>query len=194
MNIADGAFATLAHNWWAIALRGAVALLLGIAAILLPGVTLAGLVLLLAAYFIADGVFALISGLRAARHGGRWWPFLFEGLLDLIAGAVAFLWPAITILVLVALLAVWSILTGAIMLFGAIGGYRGHGRWLLGINGALSILLGVAIVVYPAAGVLTIIWLIGLYALLFGIGMLALGFHLRRMREQPGPTSGLRQA
>ena len=179
----DRFIAVVARNWWALALRGGLALMLAIAAFLLPGVTLASLILLLAAYFILDGVLALISGWRAARRDGRWWPFLLEGALDLIAGAIALLWPAATLLALVALLAAWSILTGAVMLYGAFGGYRGRGRWLLGLNGALSILLGVAIVVFPAAGALTIAWLVGLYALLFGAGMLALAFHLRKLQE-----------
>jgi len=193
MTITVEPIATLARNWWAIALRGAIALLLGIAAILLPIATLAGLVLLLAVYFIADGIFSLIAGFRTSRHDERRWPLLLEGILDLIAGVIAFLWPVITILVLVALLSVWSIVTGAVMLYGAIRGDHGHVRWLLGINGVLSILLGIAIVIYPAAGVLTIAWLVGIYALLFGIGMLVLGFRLKRMRDFPGPASAVRQ-
>jgi uncharacterized membrane protein HdeD (DUF308 family) len=179
----DRFLAIVARNWWALALRGGLALLLAIAAFLLPGVTLASLILLLAAYFILDGVLALISGWRAARRDGRWWPFLLEGVLDLVAGAIALLWPAATLLALVALLAGWSILTGAVMLYGAVAGYRGRGRWLLALNGAISVLLGLAIILFPAAGALTIAWLVALYALLFGVGMLALAFRLRRLQE-----------
>ena len=108
-----------------------------------------------------------------------------EGLLDLAAAAIAFIFPVATVLALVALLGAWSILTGGVMLYGALRGYRGHGRWLLAVNGALSVLLGIAIVVYPAAGILTIAWLVGLYALLFGAGMLALAFWLRSQRGRP---------
>jgi uncharacterized membrane protein HdeD (DUF308 family) len=182
----DRFLAIVARNWWALALRGVLALLLAVVAFLLPGLTLASLILLLAAYFIIDGVLALISGWRAARRDGRWWPFLLEGVLDLIAGAIALLWPAATLLALVVLLAAWSILTGAVMLYGAFGGYRGEGRWLLALNGAISVLLGVAIIVFPEAGALTIAWLIGLYALLFGAGMLVLAFRLRRLQERAG--------
>ena len=182
----DRFIAIVARNWWALALRGVLALLLAVVAFLLPGLTLASLILLLAAYFIIDGVLALISGWRAARRDGRWWPFLLEGVLDLIAGAIALLWPAATLLALVVLLAAWSILTGAVMLYGTFGGYRGQGRWLLALNGAISVLLGVAMIVFPEAGALTIAWLIGLYALLFGAGMLVLAFRLRRLREGAG--------
>ena len=182
----DRFIAVVARNWWALALRGALALLLAVVAFLLPGLTLASLILLLAAYFIIDGVLALISGWRAARRDGRWWPFLLEGVLDLIAGAIALLWPAATLLALVVLLAAWSILTGAVMLYGAFGGYRGQGRWLLALNGAISVLLGVAMIVFPEAGALTIAWLVGLYALLFGAGMLVLALRLRRLREGAG--------
>jgi uncharacterized membrane protein HdeD (DUF308 family) len=179
----DRFIAIVARNWWALALRGILALLLAVVAFLLPGLTLASLILLLAAYFIIDGVLALISGWRTARRDGRWWPFLLEGVLDLIAGAIALVWPAATLLALVVLLAAWSILTGAVMLYGAFGGYRGEGRWLLALNGAISVLLGVAIIVFPEAGALTIAWLVGLYALLFGAGMLALAFRLRKLQE-----------
>jgi uncharacterized membrane protein HdeD (DUF308 family) len=182
----DRFIAVVARNWWALALRGALALLLAVVAFLLPGLTLASLILLLAAYFIIDGVLALISGWRAARRDGRWWPFLLEGVLDLIAGAIGLLWPAATLLALVVLLAAWSILTGAVMLYGAFGGYRGQGRWLLALNGAISVLLGVAMIVFPEAGALTIAWLVGLYALLFGAGMLVLALRLRRLREGAG--------
>jgi uncharacterized membrane protein HdeD (DUF308 family) len=72
------------------------------------------------------------------------------------------------------------------MLYGAFGGYRGQGRWLLALNGAISVLLGVAMIVFPEAGALTIAWLVGLYALLFGAGMLVLAFRLRRLREGAG--------
>jgi uncharacterized membrane protein HdeD (DUF308 family) len=177
--------ATFTRNWWAIALRGVLGIVLGIVAIVLPAVTIASLVLLLGAYFLLDGIFALISGFRAVRHDERWWPFFLEGLLDLLAAAIAFLFPVATILALVALVAAWSILTGAVMLYGALRGYRGHGRWLLALNGAVSVLLGIAIVLFPAAGVLTIVWLVGLYALLFGAGMLALAFWLRSQRNHP---------
>jgi uncharacterized membrane protein HdeD (DUF308 family) len=182
----DRFIAIVARNWWALALRGVLALLLAVVAFFLPGLTLASLILLLAAYFIIDGVLALISGWRAARRDGRWWPFLLEGVLDLIAGAIALLWPAATLLALVVLLAAWSVLTGAVMLYGAFGGYRGEGRWLLALNGAISVLLGVAIIVFPEAGALTIAWLVGLYALLFGAGMLVLAFRLRGLREGAG--------
>ena len=180
----DRFLATAARNWWALALRGVLALLLAIAAFLLPGVTLASLVLLLAAYFILDGILALASGFRAARREDRWWPFLLEGVLDLAAGSLALLWPAVTVLALVSLLAVWSILTGAVMLYGAYRGYRGRGRWLLALNGAVSVLLGLAIIAFPAAGALTIAWLVALYALLFGLGMLALAFRLRGLQPR----------
>ena len=119
--------ATFTRNWWAIALRGVLGIVLGIVAIVLPAVTIASLVLLLGAYFLLDGIFALISGFRAVRHDERWWPFFLEGLLDLLAAAIAFLFPVATILALVALVAAWSILTGAVMLYGALRGYRGHG-------------------------------------------------------------------
>jgi uncharacterized membrane protein HdeD (DUF308 family) len=179
----DRFLSTFSRNWWAIAVRGVLAIVLAIAAFFLPGLTLASLVLLLAAYFILDGIFALVAGFRAASRDERWWPFLVEGAIDLAAGAVAVIWPAITVLALVVLLGAWSILTGLVIVYGAVRGYRGRGRWLLAANGVLSVLLGVAILLFPAAGALTIAWLVGFYALLFGVGMVILAYRLRRLES-----------
>ena len=110
--VSDAMSAQLARNWWAIALRGAFAILFGIAALLLPAVTLAALVLLFAAYMLADGVLAIIAAVGAARRHERWGWLAFEGIADLIAGAIAFFWPLITVLAFVFLMAIWAIVTG----------------------------------------------------------------------------------
>ena len=93
----DAMSAALAQNWWAIALRGAFAILFGLVALLLPELTMLALVLLFAAYMLLDGIFAIIAGVRAARRHDRWGWLIFEGAVDLIAGVIAVVWPFVTI-------------------------------------------------------------------------------------------------
>src|ERR1700742_2281978 len=91
----------LVQNWWALAVRGAAAVLFGIVAFALPGVALAVLVLFFAAYLLVDGVFALIAGLKAAGHHQRWVALALEGILDLAAGAIVVVWPGLTLVVFI---------------------------------------------------------------------------------------------
>jgi uncharacterized membrane protein HdeD (DUF308 family) len=180
----------LAQNWWAIALRGVFAIIFGIIALLMPGAALLAFVLLFAAYMLVDGVLAIIAGVRAARRHERWGWLIFEGVLDLIAGAIAVLWPLITIVAFVFLLGAWAIVTGALM-FGA--SFRlniPHGRWLMALAGAVSIIWGVLLIIWPLIGAVVLTWWIAAYALIFGIAMLVLAFRLRARRPVTTTPSG----
>src|SRR6185437_16564807 len=106
----------LVQNWWALALRGVAAVIFGIIAFALPGVTLTVLVLFFAAYLLVDGVFALIAGLRAAEHHERWGALALEGVLDLVAGAFIVMWPGLTLVVFVYVAAFWALLSGIALL------------------------------------------------------------------------------
>jgi uncharacterized membrane protein HdeD (DUF308 family) len=169
----------LTRNWWAIALRGVFAILLGLAAFVLPGVTLAVFVALFGAYAIVDGVLAIIAGVRAAERHQRWWSPVLKGIAGIVAGVLAFVWPALTALALLYLIAAWAILTGILEIVAAVHLHRAHGEWLLMLNGVLSILFGLFAIVWPGAGILTLLWMIGVYAIVFGVVLLILGFRLR---------------
>ena len=159
----------LAGNWWALLIRGLAGIAFAIMAFALPGITLATVVLLFAAYMIVDGAFAIVAGLAAARRHERWLLLLVEGLVDIAAGVLAVLWPGITVLATVLLIAAWSAVTGVLMLIAA---FRlDRGRWLMAVAGLVSMVLAVLLVLVPVAGALALIWWIGTYALLFG-GML----------------------
>jgi uncharacterized membrane protein HdeD (DUF308 family) len=170
----------LARNWWALVLRGLFAMLFGIMALAWPGITLGALVLLYGAYALADGVFA-IAAVMAGRTGGRpWWSLLVEGLVGIAVGIMTFAWPGITALVLLYLIAAWAFVTGIFEIVAAIRLREEiRGEWLLALSGILSILFGLALVVYPGAGALAVVWLIGAYAIAFGALLIALGFRLR---------------
>ena len=173
----------LTRNWWALALRGIFAILLGLAAFVLPGVTLAVLVALFGAYAVVDGVLAIIAGVRAAERHERWWSPVLKGLAGIIAGVLAFIWPALTVLALLYLIAGWAIVTGVLEIVAAVHLHRAHGEWLLILNGVLSILFGLFVIVWPGAGVLTLVWMIGVYAIVFGAVLLVLAFRLRNLHR-----------
>lgn len=174
----------LVQNWWALALRGVAAVIFGLIAFALPGVTLTVLVLFFAAYLLVDGVFALIAGLKAAEHHQRWGALALEGILDLVAGAAVVMWPGLTLVVFVYTAAFWALVSGIALLVAAFRLHRQHGEWMMILTGLLSIAWGILVVLFPVAGILVWAWWIGAYALIFGIAMLVLAFRLRR--HHPG--------
>lgn len=171
----------LSRNWWALALRGLAAILFGILAFAWPGITLFVLVIFFGAYLLVDGIFAIVAAVRAAGEEARWWLLLIEGILGVVAGLVAFFWPGLTALALLYLVAAWAIVTGIMEIVGAIRLRQEIvGEWALILSGVLSFIFGVLLVVIPArAGLLSLTWLIGIYAIAFGVIMLVLAFRVR---------------
>ena len=171
----------LARNWWALALRGAAAILLGVLALLMPGVTVATLALTFAAYLLLDGVFAILAGIRASRHHERSLPFILEGVVSLVAGIVAALWPAASLFALVFLIAAWSVITGFAEVMGAWRMDRTHGKWAWGVAGVLSILFGLSMWVLPALGLLALAW---------GVAAYLTAFRLRHCHREDNVSGG----
>ena len=167
-------------SWWALMLRGIAAILFGVLAFIWPQITLAALVFLFGAYALVDGVFSIMAGFKTHGENKRWWLLLITGLLSVAAGVFAFAIPAMTAWILLVLIASWAIVTGAFQIAAAIQ-LRKHitGEWFLVLSGVLSILFGAALLYNPVAGALAVVWLIGAYAIMFGILLLALGFKLR---------------
>jgi uncharacterized membrane protein HdeD (DUF308 family) len=184
----DDMSAALARNWWAVALRGVFAILFGIIAVLMPGVTLAALVLLFSAYMLVDGIVTIVAAVRAARRHERWGWLVLEGIADLAAGAIAFLWPLITIVAFIYLLAAWAIVSGAILTVAAFRLHIPHGRgWML-FGGVVSVIWGVLLIVWPLTGALVLTWWLAAYALFFGGALLVLAFRLRARRQDRPPS------
>ena len=189
MSVGSGMVQVLARNWWALALRGVFAIIFGLIALINPGLTLLALVFLFGAYSLIDGVFGVAAAVRAAEAHNRWGWLLVEGIAGIVAGIIAFVVPGITAIVLLYLIAAWALVTGV---FELIAGFRlrGHlaNEWLLLLGGAASIILGVLLIVRPGAGALALLWLIGFYAILFGVLMLILAF---RLRGHAAPAAGV---
>lgn len=181
----DAMSAALARNWWAVALRGIFAIVFGLLALVLPGVTIGSLVLLFAIYMLADGIFAIIAAMRAAARHERWGLLILEGVVNLAAGAAALLLPALTLLVMVTVLGIWAVVSGAFMIAAAFRLHAQHGRWALALAGVLSVVWGALLWLSPVTGALVLTWWLGAYALAFGAMLLVLAFRLRA-RRGPG--------
>jgi uncharacterized membrane protein HdeD (DUF308 family) len=174
--------AILAQRWWTIMLRGVLAIVFGFGALAIPGAVLLSLALLFGIYMLADGVVGLVGTVRAVSAHGHWGPLLAEAVLNILMGLVALFIPAAAVLAFVLLMAAWALVSGALMLLAAIRLHVSHGRWWLVLGGVASLVWGVMLVVAPLIGAVVFAWWLGIYAIVFGISLLACGWRLRGQR------------
>jgi uncharacterized membrane protein HdeD (DUF308 family) len=178
---------TLARNWWVLVVRGVFAILFGILALVLPGATVFALVILFAAYMAVDGIMAIVMAIRRAQARREWWPLVLEGLAGIAVAVITVIWPDVTALALIYLIAAWALVTGVMEIVAAIRLRKViRGEFFLGLAGAASIAFGIIAIVFPGEGALALIWLIGAYAILFGVLLIALGIRLRSWRGTGG--------
>jgi len=173
------------RDWWIYVLRGVLAIAFGLLAIIWPGLTIGVLVVLFGIYVIFEGFLALSA---AFRHRQRpiWWVLLLEGLAGIVVGIFAFIWPGLTAVILLIFIAIWAILTGILEIAAALQLRRQlKGEWALGLTGVLSIMIGVLLLSNPGAGAVAVVWLIGIYAILFGVLLTILGFKVKNTKVQP---------
>lgn len=177
----------MARNWWLLALRGGVAVLFGIMAWVWPGITALALALLFGAYALVDGITALYHAFKGGVRGqSRTWLAL-TGACGVIAGVIALFWPGVTAFALILLIGAWAIITGVTEIVAAIWMRRrieGEGWHLL--SGALSVVFGLALLVWPGAGGLALIWIIGVFSIAFGLSLIAAAFRLRSLHHRAG--------
>jgi len=168
-----------------LALRGVIAILFGLAALLRPAIALEALILLFGAYALVDGVFAIVGIFGGTRGGTPRWLLLLEGVVSILAGIIAFIFPGLTAIALLYLVAAWAVLTGLAEITTAIRLRQEiRGEWALILGGILSVLFGVLLAVLPGVGILSLIWLIGAYAVVFGVLLLITAFQVRGRDNQ----------
>jgi uncharacterized membrane protein HdeD (DUF308 family) len=178
-----------------IALRGFLAVIFGIIALLMPVATILALVLLFSAYMLVDAAFAFVSAIRAARRRESWGLLLLQGLASLATGILAFMWPDITVFVFVIMLAAWSIVSGMLVLSTAARVDTGHGRWWFVLGGLASVIFGFLLILAPLLGALVLTWWLGAYALVFGVFLIIAGVRLGWGSRRGGqPTATVRPA
>jgi uncharacterized membrane protein HdeD (DUF308 family) len=182
----DAMSASLAENWWMVALRGVLAIIFGAIALLVPVATMLSLLLIFAAYMLVDGIFAIIAAVRAARQSERWGLLVLQGILSIAVAAITVVWPGITLIAYVLLVAVWALVSGTLMIAAASQLNKDHGRWWLGLGGALFIVWGILLIIAPLIGALVMTWWLGIWAIVFGVSLIALAFKLRSQQQETG--------
>jgi len=171
----------LSKHWWLLLLRGIAAIVFGVLAFIWPGLTLLTLVILYGVFAIIDGVLALAAAFgRTGPDVPKWW-LVLTGILGIGAGLIALFWPGITALVLIIFIGAWAIVRGIMEIIAAIQLRKEiEGEWLLILAGALSVLFGLGVLLYPGAGAVALAWLIGIYAIVIGVVMVMLAIRLRK--------------
>jgi uncharacterized membrane protein HdeD (DUF308 family) len=172
----------LGQQWGWIVLRGVLAVLFGVMAVTWPGVTLAALVIVWGAYALADGIFALAGAWQVRDQGKPFWALILVGLIGIAAGVLTFMWPGMTALALLMVIAAWACVMGVFQIVAAIRLRKLiEGEWLLGLSGLLSVLFGVLMVASPGAGALAMLAMIAAYAIVFGVLLIVLGLRLKSL-------------
>ncbi len=170
--------------WKSLALRGGAAVVFGILTLIWPGITLLAMVLLFGVFALVHGASYLVAAAfrdpKTERRRGTL--LIVQAGLGIVTGIITILWPGITALALLYLIAAWALMMGALEVTAAIRLRKDiRNEWMLGLAGILSLVVGVLLVLMPGAGAIAITWLIGWYALFMGILFLALAFKIRRM-------------
>ena len=175
------------QSWWSLLARGIIAVIFGLAALFWPRLTLLVLIYIFGVYALVDGIITIYLAFQERNMQTNWWMVLLEGIAGVIVGILVFIWPAITALVLLYLIAAWALITGIIELVAAF--TTGMG-WLLALAGALSILLGIVLFARPVAGILSLVWLIGIYAIVWGALLIVRAFQARSAPAAPSAPIG----
>jgi len=180
---------SLARNWWMLAVRGATAIVFGLLTLLMPGVSLAALILLFGSYALVDGIFNVVAAIRRRSGESPWWALLLEGLVSIGAGIVTFAMPGLTAIVLLYVIAAWAVVTGVLEVVAAVRLRKQiTGEWWLGASGALSVIFGVLLMIWPGPGALALVMWIGAYAVVFGGLLVGLAFRIRGLRDAARPA------
>jgi uncharacterized membrane protein HdeD (DUF308 family) len=186
----------LAKYWWAIALRGVVAVLFGLMLMFRPGLSLATLVLLFGAYMLVDGVLTTFGAISGRKENDHWGMLLVGGLLSVLLGLLTFRAPGVAAIALLVYIAAWAIVTGVTLIAAGIRLRKEiESEWFLITGGVLAVLWGFWLLWNPAAGALGILWTMGIFAIAFGVAMILLAFRLKGMAAKLGKAvEGIRQA
>jgi len=183
-SISEAMSTNLAENWVLVLLRGLLAIAFGLFALVMPVATMLALLVVFAAYMLVDGLFTIMSAVRAARQGERWGLLVLQGALSIAVAVITLLWPGLTLIAYVLLVSAWALVSGLLTIAAAFQLKRDHGRWWLALGGMLSTVLGILMFAAPLIGALVMTWWIGAWAIVFGTLLVVLGFKLRSQKVE----------
>ncbi len=168
------------QNWWLLVIRGVAALIFGALALAWPEAVVEVLVMIFGAFFLVDGLLLSIYAFRNRMNMGPWFGLLITGLVGVAAGAVALLWPGVTAVAFVLLFAIWAIVSGLLQTMIAMPMRRHlNGGWLWVLAGMLTLVVGLIVFFWPRVGLIALTWLIGIYAILYGLFNVWLGMSVK---------------
>jgi uncharacterized membrane protein HdeD (DUF308 family) len=172
----------IADDW--LMLRGIALIAFGVLALAWPAIELEALILLFGVFALVDGLLALVAAVvRDGDVASRWW-LAAVGIAGVVVACLTFLWPNLSAMVLLYLIAAWAIATGAAEIVGAIRVRRElDNEWLLVVSGVVSVLFGIALAVQPGAGAIALVWIIGSYAIVSGVFHLMLALRIRQFQD-----------
>jgi uncharacterized membrane protein HdeD (DUF308 family) len=168
------------NYWWVLLIRGIVAVLFGILALGWPGRTVLFLIYLFGIYALVEGMMTVVGSLRERQTYSRWWVQLIGGIAGIIIGLLVFFWPEKTALVLFTLAGIWAIVTGLFHLIAAFAFPAGLGLGgMLALSGILLVIVGAVFILHPVASIMSLVWVLGLFAILYGIVLCVRAFQYR---------------
>jgi len=179
----------ISRYWWMFLVRGVVALLLGLMALLVPDIAFASLIIFLGAYLFIDGIFSVMAAISARKTLKDWNWYLLSGITGILIGLITFYHPFATATAVIYMIAFWSLVAGLVEIAVAIRMARvikGEGWYILG--GALTILFGILLITNPIAGAITLTMLFGIYAIAIGVMLLSLSMRLRKRYKEHTPV------
>jgi uncharacterized membrane protein HdeD (DUF308 family) len=183
--LATGFANALSRTWWALLLRGIIAVIFGIFALTHPAISLQSLALVFGVYALADGVGGVVTAVTGRNERKQWLLLLVWSLVSAGIGLVTLLAPGITTVVLLFCIAMWMIVTGVLEIITALSIRKEiEGEWRLIGTGLISVIAGIVLLSRPLAGAVAFIWLIGIYAIAFGILLIILAFEVRTLRNR----------
>ncbi|SCX26955.1 Uncharacterized membrane protein HdeD, DUF308 family [Nitrosomonas eutropha] len=186
MNIVENQLTTIfSRSWWILLLRGIIAILFGILLWFQPEISLVAMLLLFGTFALMDGILGIWTAVIGRKIHEHWWVLLLWGFIGVGVGVLTFVVPGVTALALLFYIAIWAVATGTLQIVAAIRLRKEMtGEWLLILGGLASLVFGILLMAQPAVGALALLWLIGAYAIIFGILLVSLAFKTRTFSKQ----------
>ena len=172
-------------NWWLLTLKGILAIIFGIFATFVPGVTLITLMIYFGLFIILSGIFLIVGSISHKKNNKKWGMWLFEGILDIIIGLVVVFYPKLSLDIFIVILAIWAISIGFTQLFSALNSnHVKSARWLMLINAVIVIVFAIVLFINPFESAMAMTYIVGIFALLFGIFITVYSFKLKDITKE----------